>query len=297
MAGPFGVELPENLGQAPEQNAAPQHGSPEGSAPEGNKSLEGTNQNTQTPAEKAQELADLDKLEKFRFKGREWTRKEFEDGHLRQQDYTRKMQTLSEKTKFVENFPHDLRTVIADRSKLSDLERIYPKEFVAHAKEILAAYPAKAEPQGQQLTSKPEVPEEFRKEFDAMKASVAEWQQERERTEIEQNQKWLNNQFDSLSKKYSHAHSEVVYARAESAARQGVQITADVLDKLFKACNDEMKKRSDELYKDKINQQLKAGKEAKDVGAGGDLAGGAPKNYKTIKDATAGFLADIANRS
>src|SRR5271166_2884879 len=63
-----------------------------------------------------QELIDLDKLERFLWKGKPTTRKEFESGWLRQQDYTRKTQALKESQakaeietrKFQDNLDADL---------------------------------------------------------------------------------------------------------------------------------------------------------------------------------------------
>lgn len=298
MGQPFGVELPDNLGSGAPAGGdtgggAPDGAAPSGGAPDASQSL--ANQpNTQTPAKV--ELPDLDKFEKVRFKGREMTRKELEDGWLRQQDYTRKNQQVAERAKFVENFPHDLRTVIADRSKLQAFESIYPKEFVAHAKEILANLPASAVKPDAAATQQAEIPAEFKQKLSEMESTISEWRSEREQKEVEQNQKWLENQFDTLSKKYPNAHKEIVYARAEKWARadRANKVTPEVLDKIFKFNDAEMTKRAVELQKGKITQQLNAGKEGRDVGPGGDAAGGAPKKFKTIKDATAGFLADIA---
>jgi len=288
---PFGVELPANLGAnnavndtasaAPESHAAPETISTE-------------SRSTETPNQS--QMVDLDKQEKFRFKGRDWTRDEFEKGYLRQQDYTQKTQELTERRKYVDNFAADLSTVASDPSRMADFERMYPKEFVALAKTHLAKLKGQ---NPQETTTNESKSWKDDPEFQEFKSELSEWKSEKAQAEVKSIQTWLDGQFDSLTKKYPHAHTEIVNSRAEAMARQfqgtDQKITAQVLDKLFKENNDEMKTRSDSMYKTKITNQINAGKSARDIGPGGDVDGGAPKKFRTIKEATAGFLSDIAN--
>ncbi len=289
---PFGVELPPHLSgdQAPSNAPEQSGGAPEGSQ---NLSEPDSTQGTQGTPPQATPLTDLDKLDKVLFKGREWTRKEFEDGVLRQSDYTQKMQEVARERKFAEHFAYDLRTVMADRNKLAEFEKIYPKAYTDRVREILAHTPGQA-PAPQTPSQSPSLKED--PEFQNMKSEFNQWKETQKEVELKQIQSWIDNQFEKFGKKYPNAHPEIVNNRAWAATQRGEKITEEVLDKLFKSNDSEMKAKTDEMYKAKITKQLKAGKEGKDVGVGGDISGGAPKKFRTIKDATKGFLDDIASR-
>jgi hypothetical protein len=294
---PFGVELPENLGSTPavtessgaapegaqvsteEQSTDTSRGTPDSATPQ-----RGTQRPTPT-------LTELDKLEKFRWQGREWTPKDLQKSTLMQADYTRRMQEFSETRKFSDNFAADLKTVIKDRGRLEEFSKIYPKEFVERAREILSELPGAPT---RQAEPKAEVPDAFRTQFQAMEGKIAHWEKAQEQAEVQQIQGWLDHQFARLEQKYPDAHSEIVNARAEVLAARGEKITAETLERLFKQNDGELKARTAERQKTKVTQQIKVGKEGKDVGTGGDIAGGQPKKFKTIKEATSAFLSDIA---
>lgn len=279
---PFGVELPENLGTPPVE-------SPSGDLGSGGDSSNKVSNDSQEP--KIPEPTDLDKLERFRFEGREWNRKDFKNAYLMREDYTRKTQELSEARKYSDNFHHDLKTVIANRDRFEEFKKLYPKEYVDRAEEILR----QMAPNTPGVAPKQEV-DPLRKELDGIKSQLEGWKKEKEETEITQINAWLDNQYQILSKKYPLANTEVITARAEVAASKGNKIDASALEKLFKRNDEEIKAKWEEHYKGKVNKQINAGKEAKDIGSGGGIVGGAPKNFKTIREATAGFLADIGSK-
>lgn len=299
-----GVELPENLGQSPPAPAAPEttqpaDAAPEGASPENDFSSEAPDTDG---TREAKALTDLDKLDRFRFEGKEWSREDFRKAYLRQQDYTRKTQEiaqsrkeLEETRKYVDNFAYDLRAVQQDRSRWKEFERLYPKEFVERAREILRFQPQEpGNPQqtGSHLDLHPDVKEKL----DTIESEFQTIKQEREAQAIEQINSWLDNQFETLGKKYDFANPELVNARAEMHSRNGVQITEKVLEKLFKASHEETKANWEKRYKSLVDKQLKTGKEGRDMGAGGGVPTEGPKKFKTIKEATAGFLRDIDAR-
>jgi hypothetical protein len=285
----FGVELPDNLGSgAPaEGNAGEATTSPAGNAPSGDKS---SNEGTRPETAKGNEPLDLDKLERFRFAGREWKPKDLHNAYLMREDYTRKTQELSEARKYADNFAADLRTVTKEPGRFEEFKRLYPTEYVELAQKYLDAGKLPG-PQGtvQPTPSQdPKVAELYDK--------VAKWEQAQQENEVRQIQSWLDNQFSTLTKKYPFANSELVNARAEVAARQGTKITEEVLDKLFKACDQEIKTKWEEHYKGKVNQQLETGKKARDMGPGGGTPSAAPRTPKTIKEATRMALEDLGAR-
>lgn len=287
---PFGVTLPDNIGET--QSTAPDTGAPSG-APEGAApspdtiSPKGTS--TETP-KGADALTDLDKLERFRFQGREWSRKDLERAYLRQEDYSRKTQELAETRKYTDNFAADLRTVIKDRSRLEEFKRLYPREYVERAEEILSTLPGSRPPETQQTGN---VDPAFREDIEGIKREFNQLKQEREAQAIEQIQSWLDNQFDTLGKKYPNARQKEVMADAEVAARNCTKVTAEVLEKLFKASDAEISGAWEAKYKEKVNKQLSAGKQARDIGPGGGVPGEAPRTPKTFKEARELMIEDM----
>lgn len=288
---PFGVELPDNLGQ---QTSAPDTTSeaPEGHAPE-TVSKAGQPEATDSPTKS--ELLDLDKLERFRFQGKEWSAKDLRNAYLMREDYTRKTQALSkereaitEAAKYRDNFDTDLQSVIANPKLLDQMRSVYPKEYVAVAEKILGRL------ERPQLT-----PKETDPEFQQLKGELAEWRREREEQEVKNVETWLDTTYQKLSTKYPDANSELVTARAEAASKQGTQITEAVLDKLFKQSHAEtlgLKSKWEKATKDKATKQIKTGAEGRDIGPGGGIPGSAPRGFKTIKEATSAFLQDIGKQ-
>lgn len=278
---PFGVDLPDNIGSG---------------APSPEPSTGGTPSDTTVSSEKASDtgladgkpsITDLDKLERFRFEGREWSRKELQNAYLRQQDYSRKTQELAETRKYTDNFAADLRTVMKDRGRFQEFQRLYPREFVERAQEILETMP-KA---GGQATT--EVQDPVNEKLAALEGKIQSYEQRAEAQEIEKLQLWIDNQFANLSKKYPDANPELVNARAEVQARRGVKITEPVLEKLFKENDGQIKAQFEARYKGKVSKQINAGREGRDVGPGGGLPGDAPKNPKTFKEARDMMISDM----
>jgi hypothetical protein len=288
---PFGVELPQNFGTPnAAQEAAEPVAAPEGAATD---EISTEAHGTQTTGD--DNVLDLDKHETFRFKGQDWTREEFEKAYLRQADYTQKTQQLSEQKKYYDNFWADFSTVRSNPDRLADFERIYPKEFVQHARTLLAkpgqSAPKAVNPNESKPNSLLDHPE-----FRELKESVETITTKAQKEEIARIDGWLKNQYDTLGKKYPYADAETVESRALVYAQKngGKAVTAEYLDRSFKEHNDQVKKRMDGLYKAKITQQINAGKDARDVGTGGDIAGGAPQSDRTLKQAKERMLSDVA---
>lgn len=281
---PFGVDLPDNLGSpAPDSSGSgtPSSGSP-GEAPVSTEKTPGTE-----PADGKPSITDLDKLDRFRFEGREWSRKELRDAYLRREDYSRKTAELAETRKYADNFAADLRTVMKDRARFAEFQRLYPRDFVERAQEILSNMPQAggAEP------NKPNDP--VAEKLQALEGKIQTYEQRQEAQEVEKLQLWIDNQFATLSKKYPDARAKEVNADAEILARQGTKITPQVLEKLFKASHGEISGGREAWYKEKAKNQITAGKEGRDVGPGGGMPGEPPKNPKTFKEAREMMIQDL----
>lgn len=291
---PFGVELPDNLGEEPKAPEATEQKIE--TASESEQQVSAKPESTQTT--EAQELMDLDKLEKFRFQGKEWSPKDLRDAYMMKQDYTKKTQELSETRKYVDNFAADLAMVREKPELINRLGEFYPPQYVELAKKLLA----RDESSHQESSKTPtQSPNSSDPEIEKIKSKFAEWEaeraqerQEREAARVKENESWLDNNLESMSRKYPEANREVVLARAQMFCDQNEgKLTEQDLEKIFKKTHDEFSATWEKRQKEKINKQLEAHSKTKDIGSGGGIPGGAPKGFKTIKEATAQFLADV----
>jgi hypothetical protein len=66
------------------------------------------------------------------------TPKDLKNSYLMREDYTRKTQEVAEARKYVDNFKYDLQSLVKQPSLMGQFEKVYPKEFVQLAKEILS---------------------------------------------------------------------------------------------------------------------------------------------------------------
>lgn len=296
---PFGVELPENLGQpapeAPVTESAPEGAEPKDSAPEGAKELS-TSQEPNTP----KETLDIDKLESFRFAGRDWTPKDLKNAYLMREDYTRKTQEVAEARKYADNFSVDLQTVIQNPDLIAKLRAVYPKAYVDVAERVLAY---RAQQQGtQQVTPNQNANDplhkitQWQQQVDNKLSKIDQWEAHQQQVEIKGIESWLTSQYETLSKKYPLANGEVITARAQVLSDSGNEITEKVLDRLFKQNDEETKAHYEKVYKEKVTKQLEAGSKSKDVGAGGGVPGNAPKGLKTFKEAREAMIKDLGAR-
>lgn len=297
MGGPFGVELPENIGGGDTGNEtsdlAPDSGSSE-LAPDTQDTKISESDNA---TELTKETLDLDKVERFRFQGKEWTAKEMRDAYMMRADYTRKTQELADTRRYAENFDADLRSVIKDRNLLAEFKRIYPKSYIQTAESILERLsPTVRTPQTEnqnQSHDPKELDRMLNERLSPVLDKVSAWEKAQYQSEVQRIGSWLDNQYERLSKKYQYADPEVITSRADLAHKNGVKVDGALLEKLFKANNTEIESRWSKLQESKVNKQIGANNRAKDIGPGGGVPGGAPKGFKTVREATQGWLKDL----
>lgn len=227
-----------------------------------------------------QEMIDLDKIEKFRYGGQEWTSKDLQAAILRQNDYTRKTQALSErersfqsKEKYYQNLSYDLEKIRGNPSLAEEFKKVYPKEFHSYLGQIVASTP-----QGQ--GGQPQVPAELMSRLEIL-------ERDREEAQTAVMEKHLDTKFSEFGKKYEYSDEERVLAKAHEYLKQGVEVTDDLLEKIFKADHERDKKRIDTLYQKQAGAQKDANKRMRDSGGGGAIPGQAPKSPKNIKEANA----------
>lgn len=274
-------------------------------SPTENKEVQSTEQAPQldasaTSAEKAEVVAalvELEKLEKFKFGGKEWTgpafKEEFDKGTLRLQDYTKKTQAvaeerraLEEEKKFNDNLEYDLdlvkanpRAILKDgRDVVTAFMQTYPERYHSSLQKALNG---PSEQTGQPpVQQTPQVDfhtlkrlERFEKILDAQE--TAKYENEIERT------------MTDLSAKYPLAgeFKELVMARAESVIGQGgAEFSKELWEDIFKQVNHKVDGIIKAQYGTLVKKQTEANAKSQDVGAGGGTAGRAPQKFSKFDD-------------
>jgi hypothetical protein len=294
---PFGVELPEKYGgTAPNpvekssvesvDTETPTSTVPGGEAPDTETSL-----SEAAAPEATREIVDLDKLERFRFGGKELTAKELRNATLMREDYTRKTQEVAEARRYADNFPIDLEKVVRNPKLLSELKRIYPADYVKVAERLIKANSTTAP---NPSDGKTQVAPEVMSKIEEIQSRLDTWDNQQRELQVQRLQSDLDKQFDTMSKKYPNAIPEVVNSRAIVVAENNHEITPKVIETLFKQHDDEMKKRVQSITKTRVEEQRKVNAQGRGIGAGGGTPGHAPKQAKTMKEAKAQMFADIA---
>lgn len=308
------VNLPDDVGQGNYLNQGASDTASETTnhqAPDATVSKAETSTET-TRGTSLKELLDLDKLDRFRFEGKEWTPKEAREALMRREDYTRKTQEVAEARKYATNFPHDLKALKINPSLISQFEKIYPPEYVEEAKEILKLLNARTEREEQPEHTAPvseqsAVPKEFeaylkkalaplQEELGGYKSALTSFQEREYQAQVAEKAAWLDKTYNALSKKYPNADEELVTARAEYIRSQGNEITEQVLDRIFRDVDGKFSEKYKSTYQNKVKDQLEANAKGKDIGAGGGIPGSPAVRPKNMKEAKEAALAHFEGR-
>ena len=239
---------------------------------------------------------DLDSLARYRYQGRNL--KDWESGYMRQQDYTQKTQALAQERRFMENLAVDLDRVKQSPHLAEQFRQIYPQKYHAYLRYV--AQETQAQPQAPgQYGQQPGQPSYARLD-PAMEQRIAMLESSFKEREVAAIQAELDSKFKTLSEKYPFADEEAVVARAQAllAKMKEMDPTRDhrindkQWDALWKSQNDRSYGLSDAQYKKHVQAQLKQAKKSADVSAGGGTPGHPPRQFRTLKEATAQALAD-----
>lgn len=248
--------------------------SPQGASPEGESA----------PSPTAQEIIDLDKIEKFRYAGRELTPKELQGMVMMQSDYTRKTQSLAEERRYYDNLSADLASVKANPALLDKFKSIYPEKFHAYLDYVAPQREAAAPQAAQKPVMDPAFEERFNKMEQAYKAR-----------EVEAAEAQIDATIKTLAPKYPYASERAVLAEVQYALDKGQKLTEKVWEAAYKAVNDDTKRKVDMARQEELKNQKQANMRGKDVSQGGGIPGQAPKMPRTIKEATAYALQELEN--
>lgn len=282
MAFPDSSEVAQAIENAPD--AAPESASGGDLAPE-----------NAAPTE--QQLTELERLEKFKFDGQEYTPQELKKAILRQADYTRKTQEFSQERRYYDNLKADLRSVRANPALASEFRRVYPQKFHDYLEDIVASTGTPSAPKPETMgnqTPYAQLDPQLISRFEKLENTYFEKEVQAIETSLEAQEK-------EFSTKYPMADLENVYSKAQALLdRNGslpqdeqIKLTKDLWDRIYKADHEKNKLRYESYYKENINKQKQAGLKGRDAGAGGGMPSGAPKTFKTIKEATNAALADL----
>lgn len=303
MSGPFAGVDREALEQAaneapssaPETQSAPESSGKDGfEIGNGKQDLGGATSTEGEPLTK-QEILDLDKHEKFRWQGREWTREELQKSYMMQSDYTRKTAELSESRKYATNFDADLERVIENPELMAQMKAIYPASYVKLAERVLARMsPEQSEPASQQQQAQgqsQDYEKMMRTLLNKELAPLKEWKeqvsQQQYESEVKAIQAELDNKFDKLQAKYPEASQREVHTLIDAAIKRGETPNDSLFEKLFKESHSSFEKRYAERQTKQIAEQKKANAKARDIGQGGGTPGQAPikRDMKSAREA------------
>jgi len=241
-------------------------------------------------AEAAQAIAELDKMDKFKLDGQEWTLKDLKAAILRQKDYTQKTQSLAEERKsfgdekkFYENLYWDLDSVRKNPGLAQEFVKVYPPAFHQYLekalKETNTHSPSQQSVQSQQ--TQPHVDVQTLSRLERLEKFYND-------QEVAKNEQEVERIVDKFAKTYPDAGNfkELVLARAYESRMQGVQLTEEMWESIFKQVDQQVSGLLKAKYGNLVKEQKEANAKARDVGAGGGTPGSAPKKFKNLGEVT-----------
>lgn len=298
MGGPFaGVELPENFDT---QQVSESPGKPEGDVVDKPEASADESPVTNEASAKP-DLLDLDKHERFLFNKKEMTRQELADSVLRHGDYTKKVQEVSEARKYADNFETDLARVIEKPELLEKMKSIYPPGYVAIAEKVLQRMTPAEKAELAEAESEPEgdaaakLPPELLKRIEKVEGFVSSYEERQALQKVEAIKTDINKWFDEFGKKYDLADPDAILNQAFALNEQGKPINREVMEGLFKRAHERMDGTFAKRYSQRVEEQKKASRAAKDVGSGGGTPGSAPKKYKNLRDVRADMESNLGS--
>lgn len=251
---------------------------------------------THAPASQsmANAIAELDKMEKFRFEGQEYTPKALKEAILRMKDYTQKTQehsrtveSFKQEQKFYDNLWADLELVRKDPNLATEFIKLYPEKFHSALKQVLN------ESTGQGASTQGAKAPQIDVELHGRLNKLEKFYQDQE---IAKNTTEINSLIDKYSKQFPKAIPKLAIADVFEAYNSGVKPTAETWEQAFKASEDYMKERLKAEYGELQKKQTVANAKARDVDSGGGTPGRAPKKFGSLKEVTDYAADSLSNR-
>lgn len=258
----------------------------------GKQDLEGA-PSTQT----TNEMLDLDKHDRFRWQGKDWTREELQKSLMMQSDYTQKTQEVAESRKYATNFDADMERVIENPELLAQMRSIYPPSYVKVAERILERMEQRQEANPPaQAQGQPDYEKTVRSLLEKEIAPLKEWKEQVSKqqyeTEVKAISAELDTKFDKLQAKYPEASQREVHTLIDAAIKRGVTPDDKLFEKAFKESHSSFETRYTQRQKKAVEEQKTASAKARDIGAGGATPGQAPVK-RDMKGAREALMAEF----
>lgn len=245
-----------------------------------------------------QQILELDKLEKFKWEGKEYTPAQLKKMAMQEADYTKKTQQIAaerksfqETEKYNTNLYHDLQKIKANPSLVDEFKKIYPEKYHQYVDLIAANATMNKETNPASQTQSAQA--EFK---DPRVDEVFDWVSEQKlQTAVVQ----VNATFDKLTAQYPDASEREVIGQAQHLLALHKQNPQEykkpdekTIEELFKASQEDRLGFAKGYQSRLIKSQQAANAKGTGPGAGGGTPGGAPKVARTLKEASALALQD-----
>ncbi len=231
-----------------------------------------------------QEIAELEKLGKFKLDGREWTSEQIKKSLMLHADYTKKTQEVAQERKYGENLKHDLENVRNNPELVHEFKKIYPEKYHGYLDVLGIDF----EPKQAKQASLDGIPKEVLDRINRVEAYVKE-------KEISVAEAKLDQTFAKLSTQYPSADEEAVIARAQILLDRGEELTNELWEKLYKENHTKFEAMLEKRQQEKLNKTKQSARQAKDTRSGGGALGEAPKK-QSFKEATEQAIRDLGGR-
>lgn len=277
-------QIDKDLAERSSQEQEPKE---ERTEPQSNVDTKEANQQTSERTRKAAEAVfDLDKAEKFRFDGKEMTRKEFNAYVMRQKDYTEKTQRLAEERrtfdsqreeekKYDANLLIDIENVRRNPALAGEFIKVYPERYHGYLKQALGINSSQSSQTGQ--SNQPQIPVELMSEVQQLKTFVHAQEVAKAEADIESNLNRALSTYTFVDEKEKKAVRIEAIAEAFELHNRGVKITSEMWDNFIKESYEARLESHKAYYANLVNKQTQANSKSRDVGGGGGTPGMAPK--------------------
>lgn len=261
------------------------------------------------------QLTELEKLERFKFEGREFTPQELKKAVLFQSDYTKKAQQLAEEKrqyesqlkeyetykseeKFRLNLRADLEHVRKNPQDAAKFLEVYPESFHKELQQVLREFNsvqrADQNQQQQQVKTYEQLQQEQR--LSKLEKFYSEQEVAKQSTAINQN-------IEKLTKQYPDAIPEMAIGRVYEAYNQllakdpNAQLTDQMWNDAFKGAELDFQKRLKSKYGDLVKKQTEANARGRDIDTGGAAPGRPAPKFKNLSEVTKYAAADMSRRA
>lgn len=241
-------------------------------------------------------LVDITDPDRYRYNGR--SVKDWDAGYMRQQDYSAKTQQIAQERKYYENLHYDLDKVRQDPALVEQFKQIYPEKFHSYLRFISQGTPS----QPPQAPGQQPAGQQFARLDPKTQATIDRLLTTTQQAELKAINAEIDNVFGKMTTKYPYADEEACIARGQALLQvlkkqdplnPDLRITEQQWDAIWKSQHERGYQLADAQYKKTVKAQIEASRKGADAGGGGGVPGQAPRQYKTIKEATNQALADI----